>query len=168
MKNANERSLPVVEERRDFLQKCASAFAGATLVGFVAPLLGGCEPSFLPTPPENGGNGGVETPEGIAFDVSSLDVDGKSVATTIKGSDGFPILIVRRSASEYLSLSMRCTHQSCVVDKRVPTGGPISCACHGSQFNLDGSVRRGPAAAPLKSYITTFDSQAKIVRVKVT
>lgn len=175
-------ALPVVPgttdmERREFLHSCASMLAGVTIVGIVSPLLTGCEPTTLPTPAppvdtgddsgDNGGNGGND-PEGIAFDVSALDSDGKSVATDIKGPDGFAILIVRQTATAYVALSMRCTHESCSVDRIVPLGGPILCRCHGSQFNLDGSVRRGPAGAPLASYATTYDETTRIVRIKVS
>jgi Rieske Fe-S protein len=177
MDRSRPTALPILEERREFLQKCASALAGVTLVGFVSPILSGCEPTSLPTPAPrtgndgntgNNGNGGGNSPEGVAFDVSILDADGKSVATDIKGSDGFAILIVRNSATSYTALSMRCTHQSCAVDKSVPVGGPIICRCHGSRFRLDGSVLQGPAASPLASYVTTFDEATKIVRIKTS
>lgn len=164
MNRPDESPLSIVEERREFLHTCMTAVAGVTVVGLISPLLGGCEPTSLPTPTGAGGTGN----DGVTFDVSALEADGAAVATTIKGSDGFSIIIARRSATEYISLSMRCTHQSCTVDDLIPEGGPISCPCHGSQFNLDGTVHRGPAGSPLKSYVTTFDPATKIVRVKVT
>ncbi|HVK38210.1 MAG TPA: Rieske (2Fe-2S) protein [Candidatus Kapabacteria bacterium] len=155
-------------ERREFLHACMTMLAGVTIVGIVSPLLGGCEPTALPTPAPRTGDGGNTTPEGVAFDVSILDSDGKSVATDIKGPDGFPILIVRSSATSYTALSMRCTHEACAVERIVPVGGPILCRCHGSLFELDGRVRKGPAATPLTSYTTTFDASTRIVRVKVS
>ena len=63
---------------------------------------------------------------------------------------------------------MRCTHEACAVERIVPVGGPILCRCHGSLFELDGRVRKGPAATPLTSYTTTFDASTRIVRVKVS
>lgn len=144
--------------------------AGIAIVGIVSPLLSACEPSTLPTPAPRGNTSGDgnNNPDGIAFDVSLLDSDGKSVATDIRGSDGFPILIVRSTPATYTALSMRCTHAACAVDKIVPVGGPILCRCHGSLFELDGSVRRGPATQPLARYTTTFDEATRIVRVKVS
>lgn len=168
MNRSNRPSLPVVEERREFLQTCASALLGLTFVGVVSPLVTGCEPSGLPTPPTIPGNGGTGSPEGTTFDVSVLDSDGKAVATDITGSDGYAIMITRRAGGVYAALSMRCTHESCPVDARLTPTGLINCSCHGSQFDLDGSVRRSPATSPLKSYETTFDAATKTVRIKVT
>ena len=41
-----------------------------------------------------------------------------------------------------------CTHLGCPV-AWVDTDNRFECPCHGSQFNRDGSVYRGPAADPL-------------------
>lgn len=149
------------------MRKCGSMLMGVTVVGVVSPLLGGCEPNALPVPPP-APDPGDTTADGVAFDVSILTADNTSVATDIKGSDGFGILIVRRTETDYIALSMLCTHQACSVDRRVSTGGPINCGCHGSQFNLDGTVKKGPAPQPLKSYVTTYDATTRIVRIKVT
>src|SRR5512133_1142425 len=139
MKESLEKDRQVID-RRQFLHRCASAVAGITIVGVVAPLLQSCEPTALPTPPidagGSGGNGGGNNGI-VAFDVSALTADGMAVATTIRGSDGLPIMVVRRGPSQYTALSMRCTHQSQQVNSAVPVGGPISCPYHGSRYNLD-------------------------------
>ena len=50
------------------------------------------------------------------------------------------------SQGAFNGLSAICTHQGCTVSK--VADGTIDCPCHGSKFNLDGSVptalRRGP------------------------
>jgi Rieske Fe-S protein len=38
-----------------------------------------------------------------------------------------------------------------------PANGVITCPCHGSQYNLDGTVRRGPAQFSLTRYLTSYD-----------
>ena len=54
-------------------------------------------------------------------------------------------------------LDAKCTHLGCAV---VAKNGGIECPCHGSKFNLDGTVATGPAKAPLAAQpITVRDGQ---------
>jgi Rieske Fe-S protein len=48
----------------------------------------------------------------------------------------------------FKGFSSTCTHKGCTVDKIAD--GTIDCPCHGSKFNLDGSVANGPAQKPLE------------------
>jgi len=57
------------------------------------------------------------------------------------------IVVTQPSAGVFEGLSAICTHAGCTVSEVL--GGTIKCPCHGSRFNLDGSVARGPASAPL-------------------
>ena len=107
-------------------------------------------------------------PDGrIAIDVSDLTVSNPAkVAPGVMGSDGFGVIITRISATEYKALSMRCTHQSCTVDSRL-SNGEIHCACHNSNFRVDGTVSQGPATVALTSYDVTFDATAHVVHAKL-
>jgi hypothetical protein len=44
----------------------------------------------------------------------------------------------------------RCTHQGCVL-RRDEAMGTWDCPCHGSRFEMNGTVIQGPATQPLKS-----------------
>ena len=45
-----------------------------------------------------------------------------------------------------------CTHQGCVIGQ----GGPaFACPCHGSEYNLGGTVTLGPATNPLNHFAVT-------------
>jgi Rieske Fe-S protein len=44
------------------------------------------------------------------------------------------------------ALGLVCTHLGCLVEV---AGEGFACPCHGSLYNADGSVRRGPATQPL-------------------
>ncbi len=59
------------------------------------------------------------------------------------------ILLLRRDSGEFEAIGSRCTHLGCRVR---PTGHVLSCPCHGSAFDLDGTVLRGPAQKPLNRY----------------
>lgn len=57
-------------------------------------------------------------------------------------------IYVVRTADGFYALSSVCTHLGCMTryDKE---GAQLACPCHGSRFELDGSVRHGPAPKPL-------------------
>lgn len=92
-------------------------------------------------------------------DSGELHVDAASVARLEASEHGAlqlrvegaraPILLLRDADGGFHALSGRCTHLGCTV--RVGAGG-LSCPCHGSAFGRDGSLRRGPAGAPLERY----------------
>jgi len=47
------------------------------------------------------------------------------------------------------ALSARCTHLGCIVTV-AEDGQSLVCPCHGSEYELDGTVRSGPAKQPLQ------------------
>jgi len=58
------------------------------------------------------------------------------------------IVVSRPTAGEVLAFSAVCTHQGCTVAD--VSGGTVNCPCHGSRYNLDGTVAHGPATRPLR------------------
>jgi cytochrome b6-f complex iron-sulfur subunit len=59
--------------------------------------------------------------------------------------------VVIKDAGGFSALSLICTHLGCTVESK-PDG--FACPCHGSRFDPQGKVTRGPAAQPLK-YLRT-------------
>ncbi len=59
------------------------------------------------------------------------------------------VVVTQPSAGVFNGFSSTCTHKGCTVDK--VADGTIDCPCHGSKFNLDGSVAHGPATEPLEA-----------------
>ncbi|WP_329114096.1 Rieske (2Fe-2S) protein [Streptomyces sp. NBC_01465] len=58
------------------------------------------------------------------------------------------VVVTQPVAGQFKAFSSKCTHQGCAVSKI--SDGTITCPCHGSQFSAtDGSVKHGPATAPL-------------------
>jgi cytochrome b6-f complex iron-sulfur subunit len=55
-------------------------------------------------------------------------------------------MAVFRDSEGVYAISTVCTHLGCIV-KASPSG--FACPCHGSEFEPDGAVRRGPAPRPL-------------------
>lgn len=98
-------------------------------------------------------------------DVSALGTDGATLVTSTPGLDGAPILIVRDGARRYHAMSMQCTHEGCPVGP--PVHGVITCPCHGSQYDIDGRVRRGPAQLPLARYAVEYHWWTKRLTLRV-
>ncbi len=59
------------------------------------------------------------------------------------------VVITQPAAGEFKGFSSTCTHKGCAVNK--VADGTIDCPCHGSKFNLDGTVAKGPATEPLEA-----------------
>ncbi|MFI0986818.1 Rieske (2Fe-2S) protein [Streptomyces exfoliatus] len=58
------------------------------------------------------------------------------------------LVITQPKAGEFLAFSSKCTHAGCAVSS--VKDGVIVCPCHQSHFDItDGSVKSGPAPAPL-------------------
>ena len=56
--------------------------------------------------------------------------------------------VLIHSESGFSALSLVCTHLGCGVEKKAQD---FSCPCHGSRFDKDGNVARGPAVKKLLS-----------------
>ncbi len=123
--------------RRDFLK--AIAATGSVAVG--GSLLSSCGSSggivLDLTKPENQA---LATVGGmIALDANNLDPQG--------------MLIYRAAADSVLVFSRRCTHAGCTIGPF--QDGVSTCPCHGSQYNTQGAVVRGPSQSPLLQHTAT-------------
>jgi Rieske Fe-S protein len=68
------------------------------------------------------------------------------------------ILFIRDSEDKIRAVNPVCSHKKCLVtytheQKR------IVCPCHGSNYDLDGSVLKGPSEKPLQVYEAELDLQ---------
>ncbi|MFI5312191.1 MAG: ubiquinol-cytochrome c reductase iron-sulfur subunit [Gemmatimonadales bacterium] len=142
--------------RREFVCRAAHALTGGAIACVATGVLASCARSAERAKPRL-----FEA----TFDVGSLAADGQSIITATDGFDGTPILILRASAQRFVALSMQCTHEGCPV--KPPENGIITCPCHGSQYDLEGRVRRGPAQFSLARYDTSFDSRTKRLTVAI-
>jgi cytochrome b6-f complex iron-sulfur subunit len=69
-------------------------------------------------------------------------------------------MAVYREAGQVYAISTVCTHLGCIV-KPGPDG--FKCPCHGSEFEADGTVRKGPAPRPLDWLAVTVSGGAVVV-----
>ena len=71
------------------------------------------------------------------------------------------IVVTQPTAGAFAGLSSVCPHAGCNVNKIVD--GTIVCPCHGSRFNLDGSVAKGPATEPLEPRAVVVDGDSIVL-----
>jgi Rieske Fe-S protein len=71
------------------------------------------------------------------------------------------VVVTQPSAGVFKGFSSTCTHKGCTVDK--VADGTIDCPCHGSKFNLDGTVAHGPAQEPLPAETITVEGDSIIL-----
>jgi Rieske Fe-S protein len=69
--------------------------------------------------------------------------------------DFYPILVTRDAGGRFYALDAECRHAGCVVP--TPDDVLIICPCHGSAYEIDGTVVAGPATASLRRYVVEFD-----------
>jgi Rieske Fe-S protein len=71
------------------------------------------------------------------------------------------VVVTQPATGEFKGYSAVCTHQGCLVAAVVD--GTINCDCHGSKFNLDGTVSTGPATTPLPARQVTVNEGGELV-----
>jgi Rieske Fe-S protein len=71
------------------------------------------------------------------------------------------IVVTQPSAGVFKGFSATCTHAGCTVSK--VADGTINCPCHGSKFNLDGTVANGPASRPLDAKALTVQGESIVL-----
>jgi Rieske Fe-S protein len=118
----------------------AGASTGLLALGGAA----GCGPQqgTPPTGPESAGN------------ISQLQVGSLLVMSNV---------VVARDANGVYGMSAVCTHAGCLLDDGAQTiAAGLNCACHGSKFDGNGAVTRGPAGIPLQHYAVIIGSDGSL------
>ncbi len=136
-------------DRRRFLVQASGSAVSASL-------LSGCA-SVAWTP--------VAAPDGLI----TVDLDAHPELARAGGSlillpEGHsdPLYLLE-SEGEYVALSPICTHRGCTVGVE---GLRLVCPCHGSTYDRNGTVVRGPAARPLLRL--PLERRENTLRVDVT
>ena len=110
-----------------------------------------------------------------ASKVLKVPVTGDNVQVPLNSFAAEPLLIVRPSGwyydiavrkmsdQHYEALLLQCTHQH---NQLVVNPNGYKCNLHGSQFDENGKVLKGPAELPLKKFNTTLNSGQLIIHLK--
>jgi len=77
--------------------------------------------------------------------------------------EGTKVNVVNAHGNLY-ALDDACTHTRCSLGKGTLVGTTVTCACHGSQFDVtSGAVLRGPAHRPERSRRVQIDGDNLLV-----
>jgi Rieske Fe-S protein len=125
--------------RRGVLKISLSLSGGLTLYGLVRFLARG-EP---PPAPRQFTLGYPQD-----YDVGSLTPIAEARALLLRDERGF------------FAFSTACTHLGCTLGT---DASPLECPCHGSRFNQQGQVTRGPAGRSLTPLELSFTSDGRIL-----
>ena len=144
-----------VQSRREFCVNACHAASLVALGGVLSTILSGCAAT---DPLSSSGN--LSKIQATAVNGTiTLAIDTNSPLATVGNAAqvqyGNGTLLVARTAQDtFAAVTAICTHQGCAItgyDSQVYT-----CPCHGSQFDANGLVKKGPANSPLRQYQTGF------------
>lgn len=124
---------------------------------------------FFVPPRSGGGGGGTIAKDAIGNDVVAsvwLKNHGPGNRTLTQGLKGDPTYLVVEDNGSLATYGINavCTHLGCVVPWNAAEN-KFMCPCHGSQYNNQGKVVRGPAPLSLALAHANIDDDDKVVFV---
>ncbi len=139
-------------ERRNFIKStCTICLLGTA--GFLAAQLHGCSPASFPIFKTGVTDKKVTVPLSL-FEKSSLQI--------VRPDQMFyDIAVQKREDNTYSAILLLCTHQQ---NQLTVTGSGYSCALHGSTFDKNGNVLKGPAEVALQRFNTTVVNDNLIIQ----
>lgn len=141
-------------ERRDFLSSscriCLLGAAGFSIAQFLS-----CSPA-MPVFKTTITNGDLIVP---------LDLFEKSPLQIVHPAGWYYNVAVQKNDDDdsFTALLLQCTHQE---NQLTPTGTGYHCSLHGSDFDKQGNVRKGPAELPLHHFKTSVNNSFVIIHIK--
>lgn len=145
-------------QRRQFLKSsCNICILGAA--GYMLPKLTGCSPA---QPLASVYKTSVVNKQVLV----PVNMFAKSATQIVRPAGWYyDIAVEKRADNTYKALLMQCTHQ----DNQLNISGTgFTCTLHGSQFDKDGKVKKGPAEDALTEYKAYVNNDQLIIEVPKT
>ncbi|ACK64838.1 cyclic nucleotide-binding protein [Rippkaea orientalis PCC 8801] len=137
-----------------------------TITGVAAGALYPVVKYFIP-PSSGGAGGGVTAKDALGNDVivseflGSHNPGDRVLAQGLKGDPTYLVVQGDKTLANY-GINAVCTHLGCVVPWNA-SEGKFMCPCHGSQYNAEGKVVRGPAPLSLALAHANVTEDDKVV-----
>ena len=148
--------------RRTAMNSLLVGAVGVSTLGLAVPYL-----AFFVPAGGGGGGGGVVAKDALGDDVTvkgwkdSHGPGARELVQGLKGDATYLILDDNKEMADF-ALNAVCTHLGCVVPwNKAET--KFMCPCHGSQYNTEGKVVRGPAPLSLALAHREEDANGKVV-----
>ncbi len=134
--------------RRQFMNLLTFGTITGTFLGGLYPFI----KYFIP-PSSGGSGGGVTAKDALGNDLivseflAGHNAGDRTLAQGLKGDPTYVVITEDQSIANY-GINAVCTHLGCVVPWNA-SEDKFMCPCHGSQYNNEGKVVRGPAPLSL-------------------
>ncbi len=140
-------------QRRTFVKNgCQACLLSAA--GMVLPQLMACSAAKYSVYKTQIKNKGIEVPLTL-FDTASLQI--------VRPNGWYrDIAVQKKDDGSYTALLLACTHQENAL---TITGNGYHCNLHGSEYDRNGKVKKGPADVSLTRYQITLQPDALIIHV---
>jgi len=150
--------------RRNAMNAILVGAVGVSALGLAVPYI-----SFFLPPGfgQGGGGGGVIAKDALGADVTvkgwldSHQGGARELVQGLKGDATYLILDENKVMADF-ALNAVCTHLGCVVPWN-KAENKFMCPCHGSQYNKEGKVVRGPAPLSLALAHREQDEAGKVL-----
>lgn len=136
-----------MQNRRDFIRQSGAACAALAGLGILTTLESCKAPAAASASVYDASTNKISLP------LSSFGTQNKLV---VEGPGGdFRIFLMKKSETEITAVQLKCTHRGNAVKMEE---AKLHCNMHGSEYDFDGNVTKGPAAIPLKKYPVTVEN----------
>ncbi|MFM7579809.1 MAG: cytochrome b6-f complex iron-sulfur subunit, partial [Microcystaceae cyanobacterium] len=137
-----------------------------TITGIAAGALYPIVSYFIP-PSSGAAGGGVTAKDSLGNDIkaseflASHNAGDRTLAQGLKGDPTYIVVTGDKAIADY-GINAVCTHLGCVVPWNAAEN-KFMCPCHGSQYNAEGKVVRGPAPLSLALAHATVNEDDKLI-----
>ena len=140
-------------DRKEFIKRGCQTCLFST-AAFMLPSLTGCSPAAFSIYKTTVAGNAITLPLSI-FEKNNLQI------VRPQGWQ-YDIAVQKKPDGNYTAILMECTHME---NQLTASQNGFSCSLHGSRFNAEGEVIKGPAEFPLKKYPTSIQNNTLILSI---
>ncbi|MEO6638308.1 MAG: Rieske 2Fe-2S domain-containing protein [Ginsengibacter sp.] len=140
-------------DRKEFIKRgCRTCLLGTAAL--MLPSLTGCSPAAFNVYKTTVTDNTIDLPLSL-FEKNNLQI------VRPQGWQ-FDIAVQKKPGGNYTAILMVCTHME---NQLTASQNGFDCSLHGSRFNAEGDVIKGPAEYPLKKFSTTIQHNKLILSI---